>query len=90
MVMHAELTLRNDRETQMTRCAICATEFEPLGRQRFCTPACRQKAWRRRHPTPLPSIPARAPRLISGQFFPERDVKSLYRNGGWVSTMGSD
>jgi hypothetical protein len=62
MAMHAELALRNVGETQLTRCAICATEFEPVGRQRFCTPACRQKAWRRRHPTPLPPIPARAPR----------------------------
>jgi hypothetical protein len=60
--MHAELPLRNVSETQLTCCAICGTEFEPVGRQRFCTPACRQKAWRRRHPTPLPSIPARAPR----------------------------
>ena len=31
MVMHAELTLRNDGETQLTRCAICGTEFEPVG-----------------------------------------------------------
>jgi hypothetical protein len=62
MAMHAELALRNVGETQMMRCAICATEFQPIGRQRFCTPACRQKAWRRRHSIPLPSIPARAPR----------------------------
>jgi hypothetical protein len=63
--MRPELTSRNDDETTMrtrTRCAICGTEFEPIGRQRFDRPACRQAAWRRRHPTPLPLIPARAPR----------------------------
>jgi len=63
--MRPEFTSRNDDKTTMrtrTRCAICGTEFEPIGRQRFDKPACRQTAWRRRHPTPLPSIPARAPR----------------------------
>jgi hypothetical protein len=62
MAMHAELTLRNVGETQLTHCASCGSEFQPIGRQRFDKPACRQAAWRRRHPTPLPSIPARAPR----------------------------
>ena len=60
--IHAELTLRNVSETTTRCCAICGTEFEPVGRQRFDKPACRQAAWRRRHPTPLPPIPARAPR----------------------------
>jgi hypothetical protein len=63
--MRPELTSRNDDETTMMtkrRCAICGTKFEPIGRQRFDKPACRQAAWRRRHPTPLPSIPVRVPR----------------------------
>lgn len=30
-------------------CPICATGFTPIRRQRFCSPACRQAAWRARH-----------------------------------------
>ncbi len=65
--MRPELTSRNDDETTATKtskipCALCGTVFEPVGRQRFCLPACRQTAWRRRHPPPLPPIPAHAPR----------------------------
>ena len=59
--MQLETPLRNDGET-MTPCTICGTRFQPVGRQRFCKPACRQTAWRRRHPTPLPLVPARVPR----------------------------
>jgi hypothetical protein len=55
--MPPELPLRNDGETSRP-CAICGTRFQPVGRQHFCKPACRQAAWRRRHPTPLPAVPA--------------------------------
>jgi hypothetical protein len=51
---------RNDGVT--TPCAVCGRGFSPVGRRRFCSDACRQAAWRRRHPTPLPAVPARAPR----------------------------
>lgn len=51
---------RNDGVT-MT-CPVCGTAFVPAGRQRFCSAACRQAAWRRRHPTQLPALPARTPR----------------------------
>ena len=60
--MPLDFPLRNDAETTMTQCVICGTRFPPVGRQRFCKPACRQTAWRRRHPTPLPPLPARSPR----------------------------
>lgn len=58
--MPPEPPLRNDSETMA--CALCGTPFQPVGRQRFCTPAHRQVAWRRRHPTPLPTVPAHTPR----------------------------
>ena len=51
--------LRNDGVT--IACPVCARAFVPTGRQRFCSPACRQAAWRRRHPTPLPAVPVRLP-----------------------------
>lgn len=43
-------------------CAVCGREVRPVGRRRFCSDACRQAAWRRRHPTPGPEVPPRPPR----------------------------
>ena len=53
----ADQPSRNDGVT--IACPVCARAFVPAGRQRFCSAACRQAAWRRRHPTPVPSLPAR-------------------------------
>ena len=43
-----------------TRCPVCGLPFTPVGRQRVCSAACRQAAWRSRHGAALPSIPRRA------------------------------
>lgn len=51
---------RNDGLT--IRCPVCGAGFRPVGRRRFCSDACRQAAWRQRHPVPLPALPARPPR----------------------------
>jgi hypothetical protein len=40
-------TSRNDVETTIG-CPICAASFLPVRRQRYCSPACRQAAWRAR------------------------------------------
>jgi len=56
-------TSRNGGETTTCACGVCGRQFQPVGRQRFFDAACRQKAWRRRHPTELPAIPARVPRV---------------------------
>ncbi len=54
--------MRNDNETTIGRgtgtCPVCTQSFRPVGRQRFCSPACRQTAWRARHnqTDPLPQI----------------------------------
>jgi hypothetical protein len=57
---------RNDtrNDTQPMACPVCATTFTPTRRQRYCTPACRQAAWRARHPNPRPAtvVPARTRR----------------------------
>lgn len=66
---------RNDSET--TRCALCGTEFQPIGRQRFCGAACRQAAWRRRHPSQLPAIPTRVPRQATVYSCPECETRYL-------------
>jgi hypothetical protein len=68
--------LRNDRET--IRCALCGTQFHPVGRQRFCDGACRQAAWRRRHVQPqLPDIPTRVARLVTVYVCTECDMRYL-------------
>jgi hypothetical protein len=46
-------------------CPVCGAPFRPAGRRRFCSAACRQAAWRRRHPAPPPPAPAPAPRAAA-------------------------
>jgi len=41
-------------------CPVCARPFTPVGRQRVCSAACRQAAWRRRQPIALPAVPPRS------------------------------
>lgn len=58
---------RNDIRNEITDdgtivtipCPVCTTAFTPIRRQKYCTPACRQAAWRTRHhhPTPAPAAP---------------------------------
>ncbi len=57
---------RNDNVTTsagLARCPVCGAAFTPVRRQRYCTPACRQTAFRRRQPAPpVPDLPAGTPR----------------------------
>ena len=43
--------------TPPERCPICQNTFQRIGRQRFCSDACRKTAWRRRHLAPAPAPP---------------------------------
>jgi len=56
----AERPSRNDAVT--IACGVCGRAFAPAGRRRFCSDACRQAAWRRRHPPAPPPLPTRSPR----------------------------
>jgi hypothetical protein len=56
----AESPLRNDGIT--IACLVCGRSFPLVGRRRYCSDACRQAAWRRRHPVPGPELPRRSPR----------------------------
>ena len=44
-----------------TSCPVCATPLNGRADQRYCTPACRQSAYRARTQTPEPQPPALPP-----------------------------
>jgi hypothetical protein len=48
--------------TETRLCPLCGRPFQPRGRQRWCSDACRARAFRRRHPAalaePVPILPA--------------------------------
>lgn len=61
-----DLPSRNDGVTiRHVACPLCGQAFRSVGRQCFCSAACRQAAWRQRQPTPLPPLPARTPRAAT-------------------------
>ena len=70
-----ETPLRDDSVT--IACGWCGSWFPPSGRRVFCKRACRQAAWRERHPAPLPPVPARAPRLATVYECPECSTRYL-------------
>ncbi len=51
-------TVRDDTATTLT-CPVCATVFDPAGRQRFCSTGYRQAAWRAKHAAPTEPTVAR-------------------------------
>jgi hypothetical protein len=71
--------LRNDGGRALSRpCALCGDSFVPHGRRRFCNDACRQAAWRQRHPAcALPSLPRRVPRSSVIYECPECEARFL-------------
>ncbi|HXZ72985.1 MAG TPA: hypothetical protein VEH31_19220 [Streptosporangiaceae bacterium] len=69
---------RDDNETTTHRtidCPICARPFTPVRRQAYCTPACKQVAWRRRI---APGTPAAIP--------PRRDRSNVVYQCGECDT----
>jgi predicted amidophosphoribosyltransferase len=55
------MALRNESRNGTTTCPACGQPFPRTGRRRWCSDACRQAAWRRRHPTPATTSPALPP-----------------------------
>ena len=45
-----QTTPRDDTRNDTAACPACGQPFTRAGRRRWCSPACRQAAWRRRHP----------------------------------------
>ncbi len=71
--------LCNDSGQAITRlCERCGVSFIPQGRRRFCDDACRQAAWRERHPaSTLPSLPRKVPRSSVIYECPECETRFL-------------
>ena len=75
--------LRNDSGQALTRlCEQCGDRFVAHGRRRFCDDACRQAAWRQRHPaSTLPTLPRKLPRSSVIYECPECEARLRRENG---------
>ena len=58
-------------------CPVCGRSFAPVRRQRVCSAACRQAAWRQRQPTALPSVPTRTIRVATVYQCPSCETRFL-------------
>jgi hypothetical protein len=47
---------RNDDRNDTAACPACGQPFTRAGRRRWCSDACRQAGWRRRHPEPAAAM----------------------------------
>lgn len=73
---------RNDsRNDTGTICAACGRRFTPTGRRRWCSDACRQAVWRRRHPAPAAAaqipVASRSTREVTVYECPTCEVRYL-------------
>ena len=71
---------RDDRVTTLRGCPECHREVgEPRGRQRYCSAACRQRAYRRRQPPPDAPTPSdrRGPKATAIYQCPTCDIRLL-------------
>lgn len=60
---------RDDAATTPPACPTCGRPLaERRGRQRYCSPACRSTAWRRRRAVPAPALPPTASRRTHGVY----------------------
>jgi hypothetical protein len=64
-------------------CPVCAAPFIPVRRQRYCSPACRQAAFRRRQPAPLPPEPERGPVRRQASIYQCGECEQRYLASQW-------
>jgi len=76
-----ENPLGNDVVTMgWPRCPACGVQFRPRGRRRWCSEACRQMGFRRRHQAPEPPmapLPKRVPKADVVYQCPQCDARYL-------------
>lgn len=72
--------LRDDAVTMgQLRCGVCGVGFQPQGRQRWCSAACRQAAFRRRQQPSQPPLvlPRKPPKAVVVYQCPECEERYL-------------
>ena len=67
--------VRDDSVTM--RCPSCGSPFQPRGRRRYCSNACRQRSFRARQVTPEPPRLLRAPKSGTVYVCPSCDARYL-------------
>jgi tRNA(Ile2) C34 agmatinyltransferase TiaS len=66
-------SLRYDTVTVI--CPVCGAQFPASGRRRYCSPGCKQQAWRDRHARPAP--PARTAQADTVYVCPQCETRYL-------------
>ncbi len=78
--------LRDDDGTTTSgaaRCPVCAAPFTPVRRQRYCSPACRQKAFRARQPAPAAPPPPPGPPRRQASIYQCGECDQRYLASQW-------
>ena len=67
------------QEDHTSTCPMCGRHFVPVGRQRHCSDACRQAAWRRRQAVSASLVPAptASPRALTVYCCPACEMRLL-------------
>jgi hypothetical protein len=73
----------NVTTTGAARCPACTAEFTPVRRQLYCSPACKQKAFRRRQPVPVPPPPPPGPARRQASIYQCGDCDQRYLGNQW-------
>jgi hypothetical protein len=64
------------------RCPVCTAAFTPVRRQQYCSPACKQKAYRARRPVPEPA-PAPGPARRQASIYQCSECDERYLASQW-------
>ena len=78
---------RDDNETTsptVGHCPVCGTTFTRVRRQTYCSPACKQVAWRARH-RPPPAAAVSAPRRRDTTVYQCGECDTRYLGEQWCT-----
>jgi hypothetical protein len=82
---HATAPPGDDNVTTTRSCPACGAAFVRVRRQRYCSPACRQTAYRARHHQPPPELDTitRPPRRRDSTIYACPDCEQRYHGQQW-------
>jgi Zn finger protein HypA/HybF involved in hydrogenase expression len=73
----------NVTTTSAAACPVCEMPFIPVRRQRYCCPACKQKAFRRRRQAPVSPAPAAGPPGRAARVYQGGECDQRYLGEQW-------